>query len=137
MAVTVAGRGRDGAATLLGDRQEMMGLGRGLHRIHRDLHVAVRAVLEAHRAGETRGELAMHLALGRARADGAPGDEVRDVLRRDHVEELAAGRQAHLVDAESSRPRARRRPSLMRKLPSRPGSLIRPFQPTVVRGFSK
>ena len=29
------------------------------------------------------------------------------------------------------------RPLLMLKLPSRSGSLIRPFQPTVVRGFSK
>ena len=37
----------------------------------------------------------------------------------------------------SSSPRASRRPSLMWKLPSRSGSLIRPFQPTVVRGFSK
>ena len=37
----------------------------------------------------------------------------------------------------SSRSRATRRPSLMRKLSSRYGSLIRPFQPTVVRGFSK
>ena len=33
--------------------------------------------------------------------------------------------------------RARRRPLLMLKLPSRSGSLISPFQPTVVRGFSK
>ena len=30
-----------------------------------------------------------------------------------------------------------RMPSLMLKLPSSLGSLIRPFQPTVVRGFSK
>src|SRR6185312_5072089 len=36
-----------------------------------------------------------------------------------------------------NRPRARRRPLSIRKLPSRSGSLIRPFQPTVVRGFSK
>ena len=36
-----------------------------------------------------------------------------------------------------SSPRASRRPWSMRKLPSRPGSLISPFQPTVVRGFSK
>ncbi len=37
----------------------------------------------------------------------------------------------------SSNSRARRKPSLMRKLPSRRGSLMKPFQPTVVRGFSK
>ena len=30
-----------------------------------------------------------------------------------------------------------RRPSLIRKLPLRYGSLMSPFQPTVVRGFSK
>jgi hypothetical protein len=36
-----------------------------------------------------------------------------------------------------SNSRAIRKPSLMRKLLSRYGSLIRPFQPTVVRGFSR
>ncbi len=36
----------------------------------------------------------MDLALGRARADRAPGDGVGDVLRRDRVEELAADRQS-------------------------------------------
>ena len=40
----------------------------------------------------------MHLALGRAGTDRAPRDEVRDVLRRDHVEELAAGRHAEFGD---------------------------------------
>src|SRR5712691_2217264 len=37
----------------------------------------------------------------------------------------------------SSSRRARRSPSLIANEPSRRGSLIRPFQPTVVRGFSK
>ena len=41
----------------------------------------------------------MHLALGGAGADRAPRDEIADVLRRDHVEELAACRHARLVDA--------------------------------------
>jgi len=41
----------------------------------------------------------VHLALGGARADRAPRHEVADVLRRDHVEELAAGGRAELVDA--------------------------------------
>ena len=40
----------------------------------------------------------MHLALGRARTDRTPGDEIGDVLRRDHVEEFATGRQAERVD---------------------------------------
>ena len=42
----------------------------------------------------------MHLALGRARADGAPRHQVGRVLRRDHVQELGAGRQPHAVDLE-------------------------------------
>src|SRR5688572_13677913 len=42
----------------------------------------------------------MHLAFGRARADRAPCDEVADVLRGDHVEELAADGHAALVEVE-------------------------------------
>ena len=72
----------------------------GLHRIHRDLHVAIRAVLETHRARQPGRELAMHLALRGARADGAPRHEIRDVLRCDHVEEFATRRQAQPVDVQ-------------------------------------
>jgi len=46
-----------------------------------------------------------------------------------------AGTPAWLM--RTSRSRAMRSPSLMRKLPFMYGSLISPFQPTVVRGFSK
>src|SRR5437879_2884889 len=46
-----------------------------------------------------------------------------------------AGRPSSLISSSSSR--ASRSPWLIRKLPSRSGSLIRPFHPTVVRGFSK
>ena len=47
----------------------------------------------------------MHLALGGARADRAPGDQVADVLRRDHVEELAARGHAGAVDLHQQLPR--------------------------------
>ena len=47
----------------------------------------------------------------------------------------AVGRPRALMS--SSTRRARASPSLMWKLPSSAGSLISPFQPTVVRGFSK
>ena len=46
-----------------------------------------------------------------------------------------AGRPNVLMSSSSSR--ATRTPLLMSKLPSSSGSLISPFQPTVVRGFSK
>ena len=73
---------------------------RSAHRVDGDADVAVGAVLEADGAGEAGGELAVDLRLRRAGADRAPGDEVGDVLRRDHVEELAAHRHAHLVEVE-------------------------------------
>jgi len=50
--------------------------------------------------GQAGGQLAVHLALGGARADGAPGDQVADVLRRDHVQELAARGHAQAVDLD-------------------------------------
>jgi len=46
----------------------------------------------------------MDLALGRACANRPPGDEVGNVLRRDHVEELATRGQAQLVDIEEQAP---------------------------------
>ena len=42
----------------------------------------------------------MHLAFGGARTDSAPGDQVADVLRRDHIEELAARGQTQPVDID-------------------------------------
>ena len=79
----------------------------------------------------------MGLALDRAGADRAPADRVRDVLRDDRVEELAADGQARASSTSSSSLRATRRPALTSPVPSRCGSLISPFQPIVVRGFSK
>ena len=42
----------------------------------------------------------MHLRLGGARSDRTPGDQIGDVLGRDHVEKLAAGGQAKFVDLD-------------------------------------
>ena len=98
MAIRVASGRHDGGAALLGDRQEVMRIGGRTHRVGGDLHVAIGAVLEADRARQPRGQFAVHLAFGGARTNGAPGHQIGDVLRRDHVEELDAGRQAELVD---------------------------------------
>ena len=78
----------------------------------------------------------MDLALRGAGADRAPGDQVRDVLGADGLKELGGGGQAEGGDL-AQEARAARRPAAMSWLPSSRGSLIRPFQPTVVRGFSK
>src|SRR5690606_16146971 len=76
----------------------MMRMCRGADRVDGDLHVAVGAVLEADGARQARSHLTMHLALGRARADRAPRDEVREVLRRDDVEKFTPRGQPERVD---------------------------------------
>ena len=47
----------------------------------------------------------MRLRFGGARPDGAPRDQVRDVLRGEQVEELGPARQPHAVDVEQQLPR--------------------------------
>ncbi len=100
VAIGIARGGGDGAAALFGHSQEMMGVGCGLHRIDGDPDVTVGAVLEADGAGQARGELAVYLTFSRAGADGAPRHQVREVLRSDHVEKLAARRQPEAVDVQ-------------------------------------
>ncbi len=79
----------------------------------------------------------MHLGLRGSSADGAPGDEVGGVLGADGVEELASRRGGPSLAISTRRVRAMRRPLLIWKLLFMSGSLMSPFQPTVVRGFSK
>src|SRR5208283_2794273 len=95
----------DRRVAALGDGKEMMRRRGRLDCIDGDLHPAVGAVLETHRARQPRSELAMYLALGRARTDRTPGDQVGDVLRSDHVQVLGSCRQLQLVDLEQNPPR--------------------------------
>src|SRR6185312_6911712 len=105
--VRVAARGDDGREPLLGHRQEMVGVAGGLDGVDGDLRVAVGAVLEPDRDRQPGGQLAVHLALGGPRPDGAPADQVGDVLGRDGVQELAAGGQAHLGQVQQQAARDR------------------------------
>ena len=93
VAVLVAAGLEDRRQPHLGHSHEgMLGLRRD-DRVGRHLDAAVGAVLEADRAAQAAGELAVALALGGARADRAPADQVADELRRQQVEELGADRQ--------------------------------------------
>src|SRR5207247_7960798 len=82
VAVLVAVGRNDGGVPLLGHGKKMMGSARGLQRVDRDAHLPMAAVLDAHRARQPGGELAMHLRFRGARADRAPAHQVRVVLRR-------------------------------------------------------
>src|SRR5688572_15164434 len=66
MEVLVPGRGYDGGVPALGHREEMMRRLGGANRVHGDLDVATRAVLETDRARQAGSELAMDLRLRRA-----------------------------------------------------------------------
>ena len=100
VAVGIAARRDDAGQALLGDADEAVRMGCRAHRIDGDLDAALGSVLEAHRHGEPRGELAVDLALGRSRPDRPPGDQVGDELGRDRVEELASGRQSEADQIE-------------------------------------
>ncbi len=100
MAVVVAGRAHDGWRTLAGERGEPVWVARGADGVDRHLYVAIGAVLEADGHREARGQFAVHLALHRARADGAPRDEVGVVLAERGIEKLRGHRQAEARDAD-------------------------------------
>ena len=72
----------------------------GADGVDGDFQVAVGAVFEADGAGQATGQLAVHLAFGGARADGAPGNQVGVILGGDHVEKFGGGGHADVVEGE-------------------------------------
>ena len=66
----------------------------GADGVDGDLDVAVGAVFETDRAGQTAGKLAMRLRFGCACADGSPTHQIGNVLRRDHIQVFDAGGKA-------------------------------------------
>src|SRR5919106_1002594 len=78
----------------------MMRRMRRANRVESDSYIAVGAVLKADGTRKSRGKLAVYLAFGGARADGTPGYQIGEILRRDHVEELAARGHAELIELE-------------------------------------
>ena len=125
----------DGHLAVLVHRQEVVAPAGRLDGVGGDADVAVRAVLEADGA-DGPSQLAVHLAFGGARTNGAPGDQVADVLGRiTSRNSLPAGMPRRLISISSWRCACAglRRCGSFREV----GSLMRPFQPTVVRGFSK
>jgi hypothetical protein len=65
-----------------------------------DAKISVGSILESHRTRKTRRQLAMNLALGSARADGAPAHEISNVLRRDHIQIFDASRHSHFIQLD-------------------------------------
>jgi hypothetical protein len=72
MAHRIASGSKDCRLSILGKAEKAVRMRRRLNGLNGDLHVARRAILESHRARQTRNQLSMHLALGRSRPDIAP-----------------------------------------------------------------
>jgi hypothetical protein len=100
VAVTVAARAHDRRASLAVDAQETVRPRGREDGVDGDADVAVGAVLEADRGRQAGRYLAVRLRFGRARADGRPGDQIAEILRRDRVERLGAGRQAEFGELQ-------------------------------------
>ena len=100
VAVRVAFGVHDGDMAALVHRQEVVAARCRLDRVGSNLQVAVGTILEADRGRQAAGQFAVDLAFGGACTNRAPGDQVADVLRGDHVQELAAGRQVQAVDVD-------------------------------------
>ena len=68
-----------------------------LNRVHRYFDIAVSAVLETHGAGQAGTHFPVQLAFGGACTDGAPGHQIRNVLRGQNIQVFHPGRHARLV----------------------------------------
>ena len=90
----------NGHLAVLMHGQKVVSAGGCLNRVGGDFDIAIRAVFEADRGRQARGQLAVHLALGGARADGTPGNQVPQILGRNDVQKLAARGQAQAVDVD-------------------------------------
>lgn len=112
----------NGGDALLCDREEVVVHGGGADGVDGNVDVAVGAVFEAHGDRKTRGELTVDLRFRGAGTDGAPRDEITNVLRGNRVEEFdgrgdarlvevneeATGRTQALVDREAEKKNNRR-----------------------------
>ena len=97
VAVVISLGGDNCGMAELGYGEEGVAVAGSLDRVKRNLYGAVSAVLESDRAAQSRGELAVDLRLGGSCSDGAPADEVRNILRSNKIKILGCRGNAHLV----------------------------------------
>src|ERR1700735_1485183 len=100
MAVGIAHGLDNGRAAQVVDSEEIVWRRCGFDAVDGDLDVAVGAVLESDRHRQPGCQLAVHLRLGGASTDRAPGDRVGDVLRAGGFQELTPNRKTKVDDAQ-------------------------------------
>ena len=100
MAVGIAAGMHNGGMPRFGYRQEVMRMTCRANRVDGDFQIAVRTVFETDRTRQAAGEFAVYLTFRRPRTDRAPRNQVRVILRRNHVEELRRSGHAHIVQRQ-------------------------------------
>ena len=104
MHVLISARLDDGGDALFRDAHERVRIAARAHRVDGDGDAPVRAILEADGEGHARGEFAVELRLGGPCADGAPRDEVVEILRGYGVEKLRANGNADVGEVTEKLP---------------------------------
>ena len=94
MGITAGDDGGGGAVEV--DTEESLRLAGGFDGVDGGLERAISAVLKTNGHRETGRHLTMRLRLGGAGTNGAPANEIGDVLRGDGIEELRGGGQAEI-----------------------------------------
>lgn len=104
-AVLVALCAGNGGEALLGDTHEVVLGGGSTNGVNGNAEIAIGAILEADREGQTRGQLTMKLRLGGAGTNGADGNAVGKELGGDGVEHLTGDGHAVIgqIDKELAR----------------------------------
>jgi len=80
MAVLVTLGLHDGHLPVLVHGQEVVPAGSGMDRVTGDPNIAVGPILEPDRCRQARGQFPVHLTLGGACANGAPGNQITQIL---------------------------------------------------------
>ena len=103
--IVIANGTDNGDNTRLGDREEVVRVLNGSNSIHSNIKSAVRAILKAHREGQSRGKLTVELRLGCPGANCTNTEQIGQELRRDGIQHLTGKRHALLsqVNKELSR----------------------------------
>src|SRR5271156_3360588 len=127
----------------------MVTMGSCLDSIDSNTYGSVCAIFETNWEGETTCQFAMKLRFSCSSTNGTPTNQVRQVLWRNGIQHLTRYQLANhhcickvptgtpIERSSLYNPLAVLNPLLIWKDPSISGSLMSPFQPTVVLGFSK
>ena len=102
VAITAGGEYRN--LPLAVDAEETVRLGDRVEGVGGDCEAAIGAIFEAHRRGQAAGHLPVGLRFSRAGTNGAPADQVLQVLGRDRVQRLGRGGQAQLENVQQQLP---------------------------------